>query len=811
MTLYRQTSLHLTRLREGQLKMSEQYSSGMRINQPSDDSLGSIITQHAHRRQEELARYGENVKFTLSWLQQSVSIVDSMNQELSQLKAKAEQMATGTYSADQRHSTAAAAQARFQQLISLANTQLSGNHIFSGNMTDKKAASLVMRPDQVATGHPTNAGEGGLYGSGDYTGVHSRNVKMTVVSAPAAGVDISAADPLLLNVRYVDDYGRQVENQVQIETAGAGAAVHIGDGILIAAEDKDYVVGDSFTLTAGYYEGNQELMDVNLSWDNRMRYNYTLEMLYGTQGYSNGGWSNTLDLLAGWEDALNKDGKVHDYFEAVADTHNNLTTTALPKVTGEWENIAPRQVEMHVGGPVQTYGDDEDLALYRNFSIDGGYAGGVPDENNPMNITYQWWDGAAWQNRSTVIGVNALTGTGPDNRVVLAEGLEIFVANAAYEPGDPQVGNPPVSLDGFQLSPVHDFTITALPADPPTEANPMSLSYEYWDGSAWVNQTVDVTGYGEDNKVTLKGGWELSVPATPPGTYAVGDTYQFNPTHKQSSEPSQGDPKTITYTYKGDDGVRHYQMMTVTETGEDQDFMLGGMERFKSLTGSYEANPSTAALDTLSIGSEVQAGSFEFLVEQGGVERVYNVAVDPAADSIIDLANNINAAVNPTLDPNLGPIASVDGGKLKIESAEGIRFGMANDTSGALEALGVDYASVSVHFDQGAVMDDFDSWNFSLEQYNQGQEKSQELLPLLEQSMTRLLSQSADGGSRQNRLEVRVQLLADDKLNTDERLKDHEDADPTEVVTNLKMFEIMYQASLQATASLTSRTLADYL
>jgi flagellin-like hook-associated protein FlgL len=185
--------------------------------------------------------------------------------------------------------------------------------------------------------------------------------------------------------------------------------------------------------------------------------------------------------------------------------------------------------------------------------------------------------------------------------------------------------------------------------------------------------------------------------------------------------------------------------------------------------------------------------------------------VDPAADSIIDLANNINAAVNPTLDPNLGPIASVDGGKLKIESAEGIRFGMANDTSGALEALGVDYASVSVHFDQGAVMDDFDSWNFSLEQYNQGQEKSQELLPLLEQSMTRLLSQSADGGSRQNRLEVRVQLLADDKLNTDERLKDHEDADPTEVVTNLKMFEIMYQASLQATASLTSRTLADYL
>jgi flagellin-like hook-associated protein FlgL len=239
--------------------------------------------------------------------------------------------------------------------------------------------------------------------------------------------------------------------------------------------------------------------------------------------------------------------------------------------------------------------------------------------------------------------------------------------------------------------------------------------------------------------------------------------------------------------------------------------MLGGMERFKSLTGSYEANPSTAALDTLSIGSEVQAGSFEFLVEQGGVERVYNVAVDPAADSIIDLANNINAAVNPTLDLNLGPIASVDGGKLKIESAEGIRFGMANDTSGALEALGVDYASVSVHFDQGAVMDDFDSWNFSLEQYNQGQEKSQELLPLLEQSMTRLLSQSADGGSRQNRLEVRVQLLADDKLNTDERLKDHEDADPTEVVTNLKMFEIMYQASLQATASLTSRTLADYL
>ncbi|WP_082464334.1 flagellin [Dethiosulfatarculus sandiegensis] len=811
MTLYRQTSLHLTRLREGQLKMSEQYSSGMRINQPSDDSLGSIITQHAHRRQEELARYGENVKYSLSWLQQSISIVDSMNQELTQLKGKAEQMATGTYSADQRRATAAAANARFQQLISLANTELSGNHIFSGSMTDKKAASLVMRPDEVATGHPTNAGEGGLYGSGDYTGVYSRTVQMTVVSSPPAGTDISAADPLVLNVRYVDDYGRQIDSEVEIETAGAGAAVHIGDGILIAAEDKDYAVGDTFTLSAGYYEGNQELMDVNLSWDNRMRYNYTMEMLYGAQGYSKGGWSNTLDLLAGWENALTKDGKVHDYFEAVSNLHNNLTTTALPKVTGEWADISSKQIEMNVGGPIQTYGDDEDLALYRNFSIDGGYAGGVPDEDNPMNITYEWWDGAAWQNRSTVIGVNAFTGTGSENRVVLAEGLEIFVANAAYQPGDPQVGDPPVSLDGFQLSPVHDFTITAMPADPPTEANPMTLSYEYWDGSAWVNQSVDVTGYDEENKVTLKGGWELSIPATPPGTYAVGDTYQFNPTHNQSSEPSQTDPQTITYTYKGADGVRHYQMMTVTSTGEDEKLLLGGMDRFSSLTGAYEADSITAALDTLSIGNEVEVGGFQVLVEQGGVERVFNVSVDPTTDSITDLANNINAAVNPTLDPNLGPIASVEDGKLKIEASEGIKFGMANDTSGALEALGMDYAQVSVYFDEGAVMDDFDAWDVSLEQYNQGQEKSQELLPLLDQAMTRLLSHSADGGSRQNRLEVRVQLLADDKLNSDERLKDHEDADPAEVVTNLKMYEIMYQASLQATASLTSRTLADYL
>ena len=111
----------------------------------------------------------------------------------------------------------------------------------------------------------------------------------------------------------------------------------------------------------------------------------------------------------------------------------------------------------------------------------------------------------------------------------------------------------------------------------------------------------------------------------------------------------------------------------------------------------------------------------------------------------------------------------------------------------------------------GGTLDDGDFWELTLEQYGQAQEKSQQLLPKLDEAMNTMLRQIADSGARQNRLDVREVLLDDDYLLNIDILERVEATDLTTAITDLKMFETLYQASLSSTASISRITLANYL
>jgi flagellar hook-associated protein 3 FlgL len=121
----------------------------------------------------------------------------------------------------------------------------------------------------------------------------------------------------------------------------------------------------------------------------------------------------------------------------------------------------------------------------------------------------------------------------------------------------------------------------------------------------------------------------------------------------------------------------------------------------------------------------------------------------------------------------------------------------------------------SFYLSEDGLVDDGDYHRLSLEQYHNGQQESQELLSevldMLESVQANLLKYQADAGAKLNRLDVRENLLGGDNLRLNERLEQTQDADVTQVVTDLKSKELLYQASLQATAFISSRTLADYI
>jgi flagellar hook-associated protein 3 FlgL len=111
-------------------------STGKRINSLSDDPVGltqSLSIQSSLANIEQMQR---NINYGNSWLNASESALTNVQNIISDTKAMCVQMANATTGSDQRASAAESVQNMLDEIVSLANTDVSGNYIFSGSKTD---------------------------------------------------------------------------------------------------------------------------------------------------------------------------------------------------------------------------------------------------------------------------------------------------------------------------------------------------------------------------------------------------------------------------------------------------------------------------------------------------------------------------------------------------------------------------------------------------------------------------------------------------------------------------------------------------
>jgi flagellar hook-associated protein 1 FlgK len=118
-----------------------------------------------------------------------------------------------------------------------------------------------------------------------------------------------------------------------------------------------------------------------------------------------------------------------------------------------------------------------------------------------------------------------------------------------------------------------------------------------------------------------------------------------------------------------------------------------GLDRLTDVTGTYESPSASATFNdstnTLPYASIVQDGQLEIWAFENGTRRGYTIDVY-ANDSLTSLMNRINNTINPTLNPASNPVATiVDNKYLRINTAGGIDFAFARDTSNVLAALGI--------------------------------------------------------------------------------------------------------------------------
>ena len=134
--IFESVKYNLGSISEELSKANEIATTGKRINNLSDDPVGLTQSLTIQSDLAGIAQMGRNIDFGNSWLNASESALTSVETILSDTKALCVQMASGTIGADQRSAAAETVQNNLEEIVSLANTNVAGNYIFSGTKTD---------------------------------------------------------------------------------------------------------------------------------------------------------------------------------------------------------------------------------------------------------------------------------------------------------------------------------------------------------------------------------------------------------------------------------------------------------------------------------------------------------------------------------------------------------------------------------------------------------------------------------------------------------------------------------------------------
>jgi flagellar hook-associated protein 3 FlgL len=134
--IYDSVKYNLGSIYEELNKANEIATTGKRINNLSDDPVGLTQSLNIRSALSSIEQMGRNISYGNSWLTASESALTNVQNIISDTKALCVQMANATTGSGQRASAAVSVQNMLDEIVSLANTDVTGNYIFAGSKTD---------------------------------------------------------------------------------------------------------------------------------------------------------------------------------------------------------------------------------------------------------------------------------------------------------------------------------------------------------------------------------------------------------------------------------------------------------------------------------------------------------------------------------------------------------------------------------------------------------------------------------------------------------------------------------------------------
>ena len=111
-------------------------STGKKINRLSDDPIGNLRVINYQSNLDKLSQYKENIRHGKSWLDMNDSILQDIQNLVSEARNIAIAQSTSTVSRESRVQAAVEVQNLYEQLLNYANSKLGGNYIFGGSITN---------------------------------------------------------------------------------------------------------------------------------------------------------------------------------------------------------------------------------------------------------------------------------------------------------------------------------------------------------------------------------------------------------------------------------------------------------------------------------------------------------------------------------------------------------------------------------------------------------------------------------------------------------------------------------------------------
>lgn len=135
-----------------------QLASGKKITRPSQDPVVATMGIAYRTDVSHVEQYQKNVTNAYKWLDSSDDTLKQVDDVLNRVRELTNEASTDTYTPDQRKAIGAEVDQLTQQLVSMGNTQVGGQYIFSGsdsaNPLLTQAADGTVTINQTALNNP---------------------------------------------------------------------------------------------------------------------------------------------------------------------------------------------------------------------------------------------------------------------------------------------------------------------------------------------------------------------------------------------------------------------------------------------------------------------------------------------------------------------------------------------------------------------------------------------------------------------------------------------------------------------------------